>query len=176
MIPPMSLPPKKLREVVLQMLYSSDMGFAENDAIVDLLVKELEVSKKNVKLALETVNKILELLPAIDAEISQMSKSYDFQRIQRVERNILRLAVFEMLHDEEVPPKVAIAEGIRLARKFSTPESANFINAILDGLYKKSLGEEVDESLISQTAKSLEQSEEIATEAHKFIDEDTKAD
>lgn len=172
----MSLPPKKLREVVFQMLYSRDMGHTEPDAILKLLVKELEISKSNAKLAEIKVEKILKSLSDLDIQIKNTSKSYDFNRIQRVERNILRLALYEMLHDEEIPPKVAIAESIRLARKFSTPESAHFINAILDAIYQESLGLKADEVLISEASKTLEQSEETATEAHKYIDEDSKPD
>ncbi len=172
----MSLSPKKLREVVFQMLYCYDMGYAEPEAIVDMLMKELEISKKNVRMGEARAQTILGHLTAIDEKIGKTCRSYDFNRIQRVERNILRLAIYEMLFDESIDGKVAIAEAIRLARKFSTPESANFINAILDAIYQKSLGKEVDEALISQAAKSLEESEETATEAHKFIDEDPQSD
>lgn len=172
----MSLPPKKLREVVFQILYCYDMGFSEAESIVDLLVKELEISKKNVRMGEERARKVLAHLSAIDQLITQTSLSYDFNRIQRVERNILRLSVFEMLYDDEIDAKVAIAEAIRLARKFSTPESANFINAILDAIYKQSLGNAVDESLISQAAKSLKESEETAKEAHKYLHEDPQED
>jgi transcription antitermination protein NusB len=170
------LNPKKLREAVFQMLYSHDMGVAEPEALVDLLMKELEITKKNAKSAEARIAEILKHQTEIDRQIGETCRSYDFKRIQRVEKNILRLAVFEMLYDNDVPPKVAIAEAIRLARKFSTPESAHFINAILDALYQKSLGAPVDESLIYQAAKSLELSENQAEEAHKLIDEDTKAD
>jgi N utilization substance protein B len=54
-----------------------------------------------------------------------------------VERNLLRLGAYEIYFSKSVPPKVAISEAVRLARKFASSESANFINAILDALYKK---------------------------------------
>jgi N utilization substance protein B len=81
---------------------------------------------------------IVEKLTDIDVHISAMSTEYAFDRISRVERTILRLSLFELLFDPQVPPRVAVAEGIRLCRKFGTPESSQFVNAILDGVYKKS--------------------------------------
>ena len=74
----------------------------------------------------------------IDQSITTHSKEYEFDRIPRVEKNLIRLGVFEMKYSKETPPKVAISEAIRLARKFATHESAKFVNAILDAIYKES--------------------------------------
>ena len=71
----------------------------------------------------------------IDPMIQKVSNEYVLERIALVERNIIRLAIHEMLISKDVPPKVVIAEAIRLARKFATPEAANYVNAILDALY-----------------------------------------
>ena len=98
--------------------------------------------------------------------IAKTSHAYEFERIQTVERNILRLAVFEIFFDNgTVPPKVALAEAMRLARKFSTYESTSFINAILDAIYKDSLGEKVDAKQLIQTSEDLSKSEQIARDA-----------
>ena len=80
-------------------------------------------------------------LQTIDQMIVETAKEYEFDRIPRVERNLLRLGTFEIYFSKTVPPKVAIDEAVRLARKFSSAESAGFINAILDALYKKKLVE-----------------------------------
>ena len=100
-----------------------------------MLMKKLKTTKKHVKQSLENVKKILDKVPEIDNQIKQMCVSYDFQRISKVELNVLRLAIFEMFY-EELPFNIAISEAIRVCRKFSTPEGANFVNAILDGLCK----------------------------------------
>ena len=76
-------------------------------------------------------------LQMIDQMISETAKEYEFDRIPRVERNVLRLGVYEIYFSKTVPPKVAITEAVRLAKKFSSAESGSFINAILDALYKK---------------------------------------
>lgn len=163
----MTIPAQKFREVVFQLLYSYDLGRGNEESIVDLLAKELAVSKKNVKSAQERAQLVTACLQDIDGMIAQASQSYSFERIQSVERNVLRLGVFELFFDDSIPPKVAIAEAIRLSRKFSTKESATFINAVLDSLYQSSIGKPVDHDLLARSADDLSQSEKIAHEASK---------
>jgi N utilization substance protein B len=130
-----------------------------------LLMRELSVTRRTVRMAQLYVDQILQLGPELDAQIRAMSTAYAFERIQTVERVILRLALYEMLHDEAVPPKVAISEAIRLARKFSTPAAALFVNAILDGIYQASLGKTADSQRLSQICEVLSGSEEAAAQA-----------
>ena len=163
----MPLPIQKFREILFQLLYSYDVGNPDEEEMVPLIMKEVSVTKKNVKEAQTKVRFILKKLPEIDAIIAKTSVSYSFERIQSVERNILRLGVFELIYDEDMPPKAAIAEAMRLARKFVTPESAAFVNALLDNIYKAKQGAAIDTDQITQTAEDLLKSEEIAKEASK---------
>lgn len=169
----MALPIQKFREIVFQLLYSYDLGQPQDEDMVDLLMKELAVTRRSVKMAQERVKEIQEKQTELDALIAKSSQSYQFDRIQTVERNILRLGLFELLYDEQIPPKVAIAEGIRLARKFSTPESAHFINAILDHLYRQEKGESTNESMLQESIQSLLDSE---LQLKKQIEEKESAD
>jgi N utilization substance protein B len=73
----------------------------------------------------------------IDALIAQVTEHWDLERMAVVDRNILRLAVYELLWSTEVPPKVAINEAIEIAKKFGTQESSRFINGILDRVHKE---------------------------------------
>jgi transcription antitermination protein NusB len=165
----MALPQQKFREIVFQILYSLDIGMSKEDDIINLIMNELAVTKKIVRCAYEKVQAILQKKNEIDALITKMSLSYEFERIQTVERNILRLGVYEIIFEEGFPPKVAIAEAIRLARKFGSPESASFVNAVLDGVYKSSLGEPVDNTKISQSTDALMKIEEVSEEASKEL-------
>lgn len=160
----MALSQQKFREIVLQLLYSLEISRPNEDLMLELMMAELAVSKRNVRLAQERVEKIKSFFPEIDKSITSVSTSYDFDRIQMVTRNILRLAVFEMFYDDEIPHKVAIAEAIRLSRKFNTPESAAFVNAVLDHLYKKHQGIESDSNQLLQQSKTLLESEANASE------------
>ena len=128
----MALPPQKFREIVFQILFSSDFPLPEIEQTAKMLMAELKVTKKAVFEAGEKVKQINANLPSIDEKISAFSTDYTFERISRVEKTILRLGLYEILFDDSIPPLVAIAEAIRLTRKFGTPESAQFVNAILD--------------------------------------------
>jgi N utilization substance protein B len=67
-----------------------------------------------------------------DSLIKQHAKNWDLHRIAAVDRNILRLAIFEMLHRDDIPPVVSINEAVDVAKKFSTQDSGKFVNGILD--------------------------------------------
>lgn len=71
-------------------------------------------------------------LSEIDAKISQYAKNWDLARMAVVDRNILRLAIYEMLFREDIPPVVSINEAVDIAKRFSTDESGKFVNGILD--------------------------------------------
>lgn len=130
----MPISPQKFREIVLHLLYSDDFGSCEE--VAEMVMAQLAVTKKTVREAFEIKEKIVQKIGEIDGLVRKHSSSYDFERIPRIERNVIRLGVYELLHSPEVPPKVAIAEAIRLARKFATPEAATFVNAVLDSIYK----------------------------------------
>jgi N utilization substance protein B len=71
-------------------------------------------------------------LDAIDAAISQSSDHWRLDRMNRVDRNILRIGVHEIMNAEDTPPRVAINEAVELAKRFGTAESAAFVNGVLD--------------------------------------------
>lgn len=128
----MALAPQKKREIVLQLLYSEEMGGGMDEEMIELLMTELKVSKSAIRSSLEQKAAIRLQQAELDALIATHSQAYELHRIPLVERNILRLALYEMHQVPPLPAPVIIAEGIRLARKFATPEAAHFINAILD--------------------------------------------
>jgi len=134
----MSLPKQKFREVVFQLLYSQDLICSDKDSLISFIKDENKISKKNALACFELLSKVKEKIELIDPYIiTETSADYAFDRISSVEKNILRLALYEIFYDETIPGKVSIAEGIRLARKYSTPQSAKFVNAVLDTIYKK---------------------------------------
>lgn len=133
----MPLPPQKFREAVFQILYAKDFDSSSETEIVPFMMQELKTTRRAMGEACQKANEILAKLSEIDEKITQASTEYHFERISRVEKTLLRLGLFELAYDSAIPPKVAIAEAIRLCRKFGTPESAQFVNAILDGIFKK---------------------------------------
>ena len=132
----MALPIQKLREIVFHLLYSHDFATLNEDAI-PLLMQYHQVTKKSLYQAQNTVDQLIIHQEEIDQLIREHSTGYEFERIPRVERNLLRLGIFELKYVKDIPPKVAIHEAIRLAKKFATAESIQFVNAVLDSVYKK---------------------------------------
>ncbi|CAN2039704.1 Transcription antitermination protein NusB [Candidatus Magnetomoraceae bacterium gMMP-15] len=77
---------------------------------------------------------VINALPEIDAEIERFSKNWQINRMSLVDRNILRIAAFELMYCDDIPPKVSINEAIEIGKKFGTEESGSFINGILDSI------------------------------------------
>ena len=75
---------------------------------------------------------VLQNRDVIDEKIKSHAKNWEFHRIAAVDRNIMRLALYEMLHRDDIPPVVSINEAVDIAKKFSTEDSGKFVNGILD--------------------------------------------
>lgn len=172
----MAIPQAKLREIVFQLLYSHDTGRTEEQSSIALLMKELQVARSAVHQSLIKANAVQQNLQEIDAAITEAVHSYTFDRIQLVERNILRLGVYELTIEKTAPPKVSISEAMRLGRKFASPESANFINAILDNVYKKMIGENPELEALEQSVKEMEAVEKIAPPPEYSIISESESD
>ena len=132
----MAISQQKFRGIVFQLIFSQSFASFERETI-NFVMHTLKVTRKVLKQAEEKSLCIQEKCSEIDALIESHSDSYAFTRITQVEKAVLRLAIYELLYVEELPPKVVISEAIRLTRKFATVESAGFVNAVIDTLYKK---------------------------------------
>lgn len=132
------LAPQKKRELLFQLLYAIQYGASDEEVLVDLIAQEAALPKKAVEQLFYRVAEIYQLHGQLDQIIAALSISHELERIHSTERVILRLALYELIYDKELPPKVAIAEAVRLARKFSTPEAANYVNSLLDVFWQES--------------------------------------
>ena len=130
---------QKLREILFELLYSHDIAQNQFEDMIPFMMKQHEVTKKTLYTLGAKKEALVAVLDQIDQKITDTSVEYAFDRISKVEKNILRLAIFELCFQEDIPDKVAISEAVRLSRKFSTPEGASFVNAILDAIYKEKL-------------------------------------
>src|SRR3989339_413726 len=130
----MAISQQKLREIVFQLLFSQNFSSSEEDEIASFMMHQLLVTKKVLKEAQAKCKEISSKLEEIDSLVVRYCDSYEFKRIAEVEKSILRLAIYELCYVDSLPPKVTIAEAIRLTRKFATAESAGFVNAVLDAI------------------------------------------
>jgi len=85
---------------------------------------------------------VLERREEIDRLIGERTVGWRFDRLALIDRNILRVAVYELLHSEEIPPEVAIDEAVELSKRYGTDQAKTFINGILDRIWKETRGRE----------------------------------
>lgn len=131
------------RECALQMLYELDVGKHPKDEILETFWEMNEHPKKVQEFANELFQGTVERLKAIDRIVQKHTRNWRLSRMAAVDRNILRLAVFEFLSNARTPDTVVINEALEIAKKFSTHESAQFVNGILDSI-KNDLGQQME--------------------------------
>lgn len=126
------------RVLAIQALYQRDLRggvfMDELDAFFEASAKGEEV----IGMARELVHGCVEAQDELDARIAQVAEHWDVSRMAAVDRAIMRLGAYELLHKPDVPPKVAVDEAIRLAKRFSTADSGAFVNGILDKIMSPS--------------------------------------
>lgn len=122
------------RECALQMLYEFDIGKHSKDEILRTFWEMNEHPPKVRLFAEQLFVGAIGRLKEIDDVIQEHTKNWRLVRMAAVDRNVLRLAVFEFLSDGKTPGTVVINEALEIARKFSTQESAQFVNGILDSI------------------------------------------
>jgi N utilization substance protein B len=129
---------RQAREVALQALFQLDFNEVTIDAAVDAALGESAVLTDGDREYLRNaVRGTKENLAAIDAVIMENSRDWKVERMSGIDRNIARLAVFEMkFNEEEIAPNIVINEAVELAKKFGTDESARFINGVLGAMVK----------------------------------------
>ncbi len=130
---------RKARELALQFLFSHDFGADEVDPV--RAAEELErfaghfgAGRRPLSYARSLVLGICGRREAIDRLIAARSHNWRLERMSPVDRNILRIAAYEMAHCDDVPASVAINEALEIAKRYSTDDAVPFINGILDGV------------------------------------------
>ena len=129
---------RKAREIALQFLYQLDLNGDDDPApaAAEFWARHAVDSEARA-FAEALVRGAKANQPKIDETIAQFTEHWDLDRMAVVDRNLLRLAVYELLWQSDVPAKVAINEAIEIAKKFGTQESGRFINGILDRIHKE---------------------------------------
>jgi N utilization substance protein B len=129
---------RKSREVALQFLYQLDLHSEADPSRHGAEFWERHPVDPDTRAFADALVRGTKTNQAkIDQVLSQFAEHWDLERMSVVDRNILRLAAFELLWTGEVPPKVAINEAIEIAKKFGTKDSSRFINGVLDRVHKE---------------------------------------
>lgn len=126
---------RQAREAAAQFLYQFDLNGGElEEALALFWQTQHELSTAAKTFAEELIRGCMTHKAAIDEKIQKYTEHWELPRIAAVDRNILRLAIYEMVHRDDIPPIVSINEAVDIAKKFSTRESGAFVNGILDKL------------------------------------------
>ena len=150
---------RKARECALQMLFAADVAGTRGDQLVRMFWSELsdgELEPGSQEFATRLALGALAHLEEVDERIQSRAEHWRISRMALVDRNLLRLAVYEFLH-ESTPRTVTINESLEIARRFSTWEATQFINGILDAI-KRDLDRDSPEP--ESNAASTEEEEE----------------
>ena len=127
----------KAREIALKILYQSEITRREIKLVMQNFFDMMEAVDKNVE---EFSHRIAlgveEHLEEIDQVITKHATNWQLKRMAIIDRNILRLGVYELLFAPDIPPKVTINEAVELAKKYGDIESSKFVNGILDKIHK----------------------------------------
>lgn len=122
---------RKARGLALQALYEIDATEHEKTPVLESLLNEVSLSEENRAFIRKLVDGVLQNKEKIDLHIKNFAPAWPIEQIPIVDRNILRLAIFEVLLNNKVPVKVAINEAVELAKTFGSESSARFINGVL---------------------------------------------
>lgn len=136
---------RRARELALQVLFQVDVGRADPEtALFQAFTREADaadevtdsLNDKHGEFARDLVQGTLEHKDAIDQLIARYAKEWAVERMSGVDRNILRLAIYEINHRDDVPDSVAVDEAVELAKAYSTAESGKFVNGILGSVIR----------------------------------------
>jgi N utilization substance protein B len=147
------------REAAVQFLYQIDLMGEKAPESSQIFWKlrgfvgaKKQATSKSRTFAEELVNGVMTHREDIDERIKKYTAHYEMERLGVVDRNILRMAVFEMIHSLEIPPVVIINEAIEVAKKYGSDQSGSFVNGVLDQL-KNDLGRPAREPAVPRKKK-----------------------
>jgi N utilization substance protein B len=131
---------RKARTIVFQALYEIDFTGHDVDDVINRLLADKGLSGENSEFVRQQAHGVIINRQQIDENIGRFAPAWPVNQLSVVDRNILRLAIFELLMDNRVPISVVINEAVELAKKFGSDSSAKFVNGVLGSVSKHATG------------------------------------
>ena len=125
---------RQARELAMQALFYMDMQNDLSLQTLEYFCENFRPPKKTQPFFLALVKGVLETRPQVDGIIERFSKNWKIRRMSCVDRNVMRVAVYELAFCDDIPPKVTINEAVDIGKKFGSEESGAFINGIMDSI------------------------------------------
>jgi N utilization substance protein B len=131
---------RRARELALQLLYQHEHTGADFETMQDDFDEWTNAGEAVREFADRLLRGTVVHLDELDEELARQTAHWRLERLAAVDRNILRLAMFELMYENETPPAVVIDEAIEIAKKYGAEESSRFVNGVLDGFVKRRAG------------------------------------
>ncbi len=128
------------RCICLQSIYAMEISNSDEKELINHFYEKSDelysnITEKQINYVKRLINLYKDKREELDIIINQKLKNWDMSRLAMIDKLILRMSLTEMLYIDDVPPKVSIAEGVEIAKEFSTKDSSRFVNGILDAVY-----------------------------------------
>ena len=136
---------REARELALRMLFQLDLGHQPVDEVVGAALAQSQLEGANREYAEILVRETLAHQKEIDPRLAALTPDWTADRQAAVDRNILRLAAYELLYRPDAPVAAVVNEAVELAKKYSTAESGRFVNGVLGALAKQPRGDKPHE-------------------------------
>lgn len=124
------------REGVLEALFSHEYSDVERKITINRVLENVPERKANLGFITNLFNNVLDNSKWADKLIEEHLQNWEFDRVAKVDKVLLKMGICEIYFLEDIPPKVTISEMVEISKVYSTDESPNFINGILDAVYK----------------------------------------
>src|SRR3989304_4240133 len=127
----------RARVLALKALFEVDSSTHEPSQVIERLLAEENLAQDTKEFAQQLVHGVQRQKSGIDAIIQEQAPAWPLSQVSKIDRNILRLAIFEILFDNTTPTKAAINEAVELAKAFGGDSSSSFVNGVLGGVVRK---------------------------------------
>jgi transcription antitermination protein NusB len=127
---------RKARELALQMLFQWELGQHTPQHVIATFLRSQRTDPEEEGFARSLFEGTVSEVESLNRMIQERAEHWRLERMAAVDRNVIRLALYELLHYGETPPAVVINEALELARRFSTADSVDFVNGVLDAVRK----------------------------------------
>jgi N utilization substance protein B len=127
---------RKARELALQMLFQWELGGHSPQHVVSTFLRAQKVDEGVASFALALFEGTVAEVEILDRLVQEHSEHWRLERMPAVDRNLLRVALYELRHHPETPPAVIINEALEIARRFSDKDAVDFVNGVLDAIRK----------------------------------------
>ena len=125
---------RRARAIALQALYELDFTDHSPEYVLGCRLKENPLPESATSFAFHLVERVMDYAPQLDQVMAELAPEWPVGQIAAIDRNILRIAIYELLFDSDTPPKVAINEAVELAKKFGAESTPRFVNGVLGNL------------------------------------------